>query len=242
RSVSRLARPATRLATGSRILLHRLAARLTAWAARGRRHDLTGWRAALGCWARIVALIFGLYLLGRLLRAVPALLWLLSTAWTLAAWRAGKPASQARADTGESSAQAPPSGAPELEPRALLIHWLDRLTRDRAGIHLDELHRTLTRHPDLAHLKRAEMRAYLDRHHITVDRTLRVGAVAGRSGVSRATIEALLKTVSPLPETSTSTPSLHGSDLHVSTAESGVESGVEAAVDPHLADVVRLFA
>lgn len=239
--MSRLARPASRLAIGSSRAGRRLAVRLAAWVARGRRADLTGWRAALGCWLRLAALAFGLYLLWRVVRALPALMWLLSAAWLAIAWRAGRDAPETAANTPAPAPLEDDPAAARIEPRALLIHWLDRLTRDRAGIHLAELHHTITRHPTSQRLSRAEMRAWLDRHHITVDRTLRVGAVAGRSGVSRATIEALLKEVSPLPETSPTDPLLHASDLHDSPVESASESGGEECVDPYFDDVIALF-
>lgn len=126
----------------------------------------------------------------------------------------------------------PVGGAEEdapADPRTELIRWLDELTRDRSGIHLKELHRALARHPQLAHLKRAEMRVWLGRHNITVDRTLRVGDVAGRSGVSRATIETLLKDLPPLAESGGTKPAVHAPELHNSPVESGVESGGEHA-------------
>jgi hypothetical protein len=127
----------------------------------------------------------------------------------------------------------PPPGTEEsapADPHTVLVRWLDNLTRGRSGIHLDELHQALTRHPQLAGLKRSEMRGWLDRHDITVDRTLRVGVVAGRSGVSRATVEALLKGLPPLPESGGVDPLVHASDLRVSPVESGVERGGERAV------------
>lgn len=125
-----------------------------------------------------------------------------------------------------------PVGAEEdalADPRMELIRWLDELTRGRSGIHLKELHRALVRHPQLAHLERSEMRVWLGRHNITVDRTLRVGDVAGRSGVSRATIEALLKDLPPLAESGGTKPAVHAPELHDSPVESGVESGGEHA-------------
>lgn len=232
--MSRLARPATRLATGSSLVLRRLAARAAGWCARGRRTDLTGWRAVLGILLRLALLAFGVYLLARIVRALPALMWPLTTGWVAASWHAGRAPK-------ETAKKQPPADA-QMDPRAVLVHWLDRLTRDRSGIHLDELHQTLIRHPDLGHLKRPEMRAWLDRHHITVDRTLRVGTVAGRSGISRATIEALLQTLSPLPETTTVEPVVHSSDLHRSPAESSMERDGEPSGEPCLDDVVRLLA
>lgn len=232
--MSRLAQPAARLTAGSPALARRLTTRATAWVARGRRTDLTGWRSTLGCWARLALLALGLYLLWRIISAIPNLLWLLTAGWLATAWRAGKPSTELPANTA--------SAAPAATPQAVLVHWLDRLTRGRAGIHLDELHATLTRHPDLATLTRPQMRAWLDRHHITVDRTLRVGAVAGRSGISRTTVEALLQALPPLPETSPAEPPLHASDLPQSPVESSVEQGGERPVEQHFEDVVRLFA
>lgn len=132
---------------------------------------------------------------------------------------------EAAASTGAEAEE----GAP-VDPYRVLVGWLDDLTRGRSGIHLDELHQALTRHPQLAGLKRPEMRAWLDRHHITVDRTLRVGTVAGRSGVSRATVEALIKRLPPLLESGGVDPLLHASDQCVSPVESGVERGGERAV------------
>lgn len=240
--MSRLARPAGRVSAGSTVVARRLGARAAAWVRRGRRDDLNGWKAALGCWLRMLLLAVGGWVLWRLVRAVPNLLWLLSAGWLIVSWRAGKPdPDQTPEETPAEDPEDTPEQAPQIPPRDLLIHWLDRLTRDRAGVHLSDLHRTLSRHPDLAHLTRAQMRAYLDRHHITVDRTLRVGTVAGLSGISRATIEALLKEVSPLPETSPLSAPLHGSDLHDSPVESRVERGVEERVDPHFDDVAALF-
>lgn len=136
--------------------------------------------------------------------------------------------SEPRAPEPEQDADAVEESAP-TDPHTVLVRWLDDLTRDRSGIHLKELHRALTQHPQLAHLKRAEMRAWLDRHQIAVDRTLRVGDVAGRSGVSRATVEALLKGLSPLPESRGTKPPVHTAELHDSPVESGLERGGEHA-------------
>ncbi|MCM8548911.1 hypothetical protein [Streptomyces sp. STCH 565 A] len=236
--MTRLHTTADRLATGSGLLARRLATRTAAWVRRGRRDDLTGVKAALGCWLRLGLLVVGGWLLWRLVRAVPNLMWVLTAGWIVASWRAGKPAP---AETPGKADEEPPTEAPEIPHRHLLIHWLDRLTRDRAGIHLTELHQTLTKDPAAAALTRAQMRAWLDRHHITVDRTLRVGSVAGRSGVSRATVEALLRTIPPLPETSPLSAALRAPDLHDSPPESGVERGGEQRVDPHFDTVALLF-
>jgi len=131
---------------------------------------------------------------------------------------------EAATDASPGTAQAAPA-----DPRTVLIGWLDELTRGRSGIHLDELHRALTAHPQLAGLTRPEMRAWLDRHSITVNRTLRVGSVPGRSGVSRATVETLLAGLPPLLESGGVDSPVHASDVQDSALESGVERGGEHA-------------
>jgi hypothetical protein len=102
--VSRLACIADRLATGSRLHTRRLVNGAVAWCARGRRDDLKGWKAALGIIARLALLAVGAYVLARLVRALPSLMWLLTGWWTLASWRAGKPADtpQEKAPEGRS--------------------------------------------------------------------------------------------------------------------------------------------
>ncbi|MFC9949212.1 hypothetical protein ACFVIN_01365 [Streptomyces prasinus] len=130
--MSRLARPAARLATGSNLLVRRLAARAATWCARGRRDDLTGWRAALGIVVRLALLLLGAYLLARIVRALPALMWLLSTGWTAAAWRAGRPAAEA---TEEEPEEAPAEAAPVLDREAVRTLLLE-VMGDAPAVHL----------------------------------------------------------------------------------------------------------
>ncbi|MER5213687.1 hypothetical protein ABT063_24725 [Streptomyces sp. NPDC002838] len=127
--MNRRARAADRLASGSAVLVRRLGARTAAWVARGRRDDLTGWRAALGCWLRLAVLALGLYALWRLVRAVPNLLWLLSACWTAAAWRAGKAASPPAAK------EALVDSAPDHDRQVLQQLLLD-LMGDADAVHL----------------------------------------------------------------------------------------------------------
>ncbi|MFC7892700.1 hypothetical protein [Streptomyces sp. NPDC057381] len=173
--MTRLARIADRVATGSQIVTRRVAARAAAWCARGRRDDLTGWRAALGIVARCVLLLFGAYLLARIVRALPALMWVLSTGWTIAAWRAGQPAPEAPADG------SPP---PDREAvRALLLEAMG----DADAVHL----RTV-----LAHLQEkghgkgwtvADLRARLEALHIPVQPKVKApGSKSPTRGVRRA--------------------------------------------------------
>ncbi|CAL9503089.1 hypothetical protein [Streptomyces sp. enrichment culture] len=126
--MSRLARPAERIATGSAAVARRLAAHAAAWCARGRRTDLTGWRAALGIVVRLALLILGVYVLARIVRALPALMWLLSGWWTVAAWRADRTPAEAPA---EPAAEAP--AVPDREAvRALLLEAMG----DADAVHL----------------------------------------------------------------------------------------------------------
>ncbi|MFR9796154.1 hypothetical protein ACL02U_09660 [Streptomyces sp. MS06] len=165
--MSRLARPATRLAAGSRTLAHRLGARTAAWIARGRRTDLTGWRAALGCWTRLGLVLLGLYALWRIVRAVPQLMWLLTACWTFAAWRAGRPT------PAEPAAEEPAAQPDGTAIRALLLD----LMGDRSGVHL----RTV-----LAHLQAqgqwegrtvTDMRTRLEQLGVPVHRGVKVAGV-----------------------------------------------------------------
>ncbi|WP_338683913.1 hypothetical protein QD712_25750 [Streptomyces acidiscabies] len=176
--MSRLARPAARLAAGSAALTRRLGARAAAWIARGRRDDLTGWRAALGCWARLALLCLGGYLLWRLVRAVPGVMWLLTGAWTLAAWRAGCPPA-------EKAPAEPPQQQSGEAIRALLLD----LMGDDDKVHL----RTV-----LAHLQGqgqwegrsvSDLRARLTLLRIPHDRNVKVSGVP-TWGVRRKDLEA----------------------------------------------------
>ncbi|CAL9313960.1 hypothetical protein [Streptomyces sp. SudanB91_2054] len=174
--MTRLARTADRVATGSQIAIRRVAARAAAWCARGRRDDLTGWRAALGCWLRLALLALGGYLLWRLVRAVPNLLWLLTAGWLVAAWRAGRKAPAPAAEDAPAE--------PDVEAvRALLLEAMG----DADAVHL----RTV-----LAHLQErgqgkgwtvADLRARLEALHIPVQPKVKVpGSKSPTRGVRRA--------------------------------------------------------
>lgn len=160
-----LARAADRLSTGSATAARRLASRAVAWCARGRRDDLTGWKAALGCWARLAALLLGLYLAWRLIRAVPNLLWFLSGAWTVAAWCAGKSLPEVIAET---------PAAPSVEAvRTLLLDVMGSAD----GVHLRTVLAHLQEHGQWEGRKVADLRAHLERLGIPLDRRVKVGRI-----------------------------------------------------------------
>jgi len=179
--VSRLARPAGRLATGSNALARRLAAGAAAWCARGRRYDLTGWRAALGILLRLVLLLFGACLLARLVRALPALMWLLSTAWTVAAWRAGRPAA-------EKAEEPPAEAAPALNPEAVRTLLLE-VMGDAPAVHLRTVLAHLQKEGQWEGRKVGDLRAALEALEIPHDRRVKVAGVP-TWGVRRRDLEA----------------------------------------------------
>ncbi|MDT0377279.1 hypothetical protein RM572_00620 [Streptomyces sp. DSM 42041] len=125
-----------------------------------------------------------------------------ATAWALAAWTVAAEY-QPRSTDDEADPEAEPeeSTPPSCEEhRRRLLEWLEEVTRDRSGIHLSELYATLRKRPALAHLADPELRRMLDHYQVPVQRTLRVGTVAGRTGVARTAVLDLLDDLDqPLP-------------------------------------------
>ncbi|CAL9597698.1 hypothetical protein [Streptomyces sp. enrichment culture] len=180
--MTRLTTTADRLATGSTTLTRRLAARAAAWVRRGRRDDLTGWRAALGCWARLTLLALGGYLLWRLIRAFPNLLWLLTGTWIIAAWRAGK---QASADTPETPAEEGPTGAEVDALRTLLLDLMGK----GSGVHLRTVLAHLQEHGQWEGRTVTDLRLRLEHLGVAVHRGVKVGRVP-TWGVRRRDLDA----------------------------------------------------
>ncbi|GGV68901.1 hypothetical protein GCM10010294_25110 [Streptomyces griseoloalbus] len=194
--MSRLARPADRIATGSSALVRRIGARAAAWCARGRRDDLTGWRAALGILVRLALLLFGAYMFARIVRALPALMWLLTTAWTAAAWRAGRLAVEEPTEgPGETPAEQP-ADTPRPDVREATLEWIWRQIGDRQGVHLRDLLAHAQAHGMFEGLEVAEFRAHLERWDIPVRARVRVRGLGVTVGVHRDDLESL---VSPSP-------------------------------------------
>jgi hypothetical protein len=190
---------AARIATGSAALARRIGRGLTAWAAAARRDDLTGWQAALGPILRTGLLLAGAYTLLRIVRALPVLLWILAPAWLIAAYRAAPP--PAGDQTPPTPAQAPGEDPPArrpADPRTHLLRWLLHTINSSPGIHLRELYPAMRQLPGLEGLPDTALRAALTHLGISPVRSLRIGSVAGRSGIRRTDIEALL----PPPENS----------------------------------------
>lgn len=183
--MNRLARTADRLTTGTGTLTRRLLTGAAAWCAHGRREDLTGWKATLGIIARVLLLTLGAYVLARIVRTLPALMWLLSSAWTLAAWRAGKPPAK---DTEETPAEAPADAPPTATGEALRELLLD-LMGDGSAVHLSTVLDHLQQRPDTAALTASwqlpDLRARLEAQNIPVHPKVKAGRRGPTRGVRR---------------------------------------------------------
>lgn len=203
--MSRLARPACRIASGSTTVARRLAAGAAAWVRRGRRDDLTGVKAALGCWLRLALLALGGYLLWRLVRAVPNLMWVLTAGWIVASWRAGKPAPT---ETPGTAHDTPPANTPETPSPAASREALRTLLLDLMGtgsaVHLSTVLDHLQKRPDTAALtaswKIADLRARLEALDITVQPKVKAHGKGATRGIRRVD---LAPAPEAAPETST---------------------------------------
>lgn len=163
----------TALRTGSVVLVRRGGGWLTA----------EGWR---GFVERSVGVGFGVYVAVYGSMAQPQALAVTAPAaagaWLLAAWTLAP-----RADW-------PPTPEPEGEeqgPAAAFTRWLLDLMADRPGVHLYELYPAMRTLPGHEHHDDAALRLALRALGIPVERSMRVGAVAGRSGVYRAALPPL---------------------------------------------------
>lgn len=189
----RLPTAADRIATGSALIARRLATRTAAWVSAGRRHDLTGWRATLGCWFRIAILAGAAYIAARALRAVPALLWVLGAAWTIAAWRAGPPPEKALPEADEERAPGP--------DREAVLTLLRDLIGDRPGVHLKEVLAHLQAEGQGEGWKVGDLRTRLEALGIPVGKPFRLPGANPTLGVRREAVTA----PSPAPTEAAST-------------------------------------
>lgn len=194
--MTRLASAADRLAVGSLALARRIGTGACAWCARARRDDLTGIKAVLGNLLRAGLLVLGAYTLARVVRAVPALMWVLTAGWTVAAWRAGRPAKDPVDTPVEEPAPAPDGTA----IRALLLD----LMGEASGVHL----RTV-----LAHLQEeghwqgrtvTDLRRSLERLGVPHDARVKVRGVP-TWGVRRRDLDTPAPTEAPPSSTAPST-------------------------------------
>ncbi|TXL91601.1 hypothetical protein [Streptomyces sp. IB2014 016-6] len=177
--MTRLQHLAVGLVDGSGHVARRLAGRAAAWVRAGRREDLAGIAAVLGCWVRLGLVVAGLWVFWRIVRATPALLWALVPCWIVASLR--KPPSEPAA---------PPATAPtkqaEIEAvRALLFEAMG----DRPAVHLSTVLKHLQKrghHPDWTV---TDLRVRLEALGIPHDRRVKVGRIP-TWGVRRRDLEA----------------------------------------------------
>ncbi|MFE2112033.1 hypothetical protein ACFXAY_01385 [Streptomyces microflavus] len=175
---------AQRLTTGSSTLITRIGTRTAAWIRAGRRDDLTGLAAVLGCIARALIVAAGAYVLWRIIRAAPALLWALVPAWCWAALRA---APRTAAEHPPQEAPEEPEEAPGSTPEEVYdaaLEWIHQQIAQRNGIHLSELLSHAQAHGLFAGLDLPNFRATLERWHIPVRQQLKVGG-RNRPGIHR---------------------------------------------------------
>lgn len=184
---------AQRLATGSSALLARIGSRTADWIRAGRRDDLAGLAAALGCIARALLVAAGAYALWRIIRAAPALLWALVPVWCWAALRSARrtAAEPAPEDTPEE---------PETDPREAVLRLLYEALGDQPAMYLSDLLQYLQDRGQGKGWTVAKLRARLEALDIPVEMRLKTGGRNASRGVVRAQLP-------PLPDRQTAAPS-----------------------------------
>ena len=178
--MTRRQRAAQLLVNGSVALAQRSWDRACAWCARGRRHDLTGWRAALGPILRAAGPIVAMLVACLIVRRRPWLLWVLSGWWMLISWRAGK--------TEPKAAEAPPEQPQRATPeevREATLEWIRQQIGDRQGVHLRDLLQHAHAHGMFEGLEVTAFRAHLERWEIPVRNRVRVRGLGVTVGVHR---------------------------------------------------------
>ncbi|MEV5770101.1 hypothetical protein AB0L49_02355 [Streptomyces antimycoticus] len=166
-----LARVAERLARGTELVWQRRSEALAAWVRAGRRDDLTGWRAVLGPTFRLAILGAAGWLVARLVRARPVLMWALAAGWLIAAWRASRPTSDE--ETEDASEDEPEQGPAAPGPEAVR-QLLAALIGDRPGVHLSAVLAHLQEHGQGEGWEVADLRSRLEAQGVPVRRSVKV--------------------------------------------------------------------
>lgn len=164
-----------------------------AWIRAGRRHDLTGIAAILGCILRALLALLGLYLLARVIRSCPNLLWVLVPLWC---WRAIRAAPYTVAE------QAPEDVPEEAEPdpRDAVLRLLYDALGDRPSMYLSDVLQHLQEQGHGKAWKVADLRTRLEALGIPVEMRLKTGGRGPSRGVVRAQLP-------PLPDCPAAAPS-----------------------------------
>ncbi|MCL7377460.1 hypothetical protein [Streptomyces sp. 35G-GA-8] len=199
-----LQRLAARLWDGSLIRARQLGARVAAWIRAGRRDDLTGLAAVLGVWLRVLLALLGGYLLWRLIRAVPGLLWLIVPVWCWSAVRAAPPDDDADGEKEEPKNAAP--GDPELpDARSVVVALLLEVCGDRDAVHLSEVLRHLQAQGQAKGQSVSDLKTRLEALDIPVALKVKAGGKSPTRGVRKSALLALSPQTAPEASTAPST-------------------------------------
>ncbi|MGW8881423.1 hypothetical protein ACWGOT_33235 [[Kitasatospora] papulosa] len=192
---------------------------LAAWCRSGRRDDLEGTAAEYGVWGRGLVLV-GLAVGGwKLATAAPVILAPAAGIWLLAAAHAKEPPPVEEEAPAEGAAEG--EGETPVEPPVVAL--VRAQIGDEKAVHLSTLYPAMRASlPGAEEAPDEALRELLREHQIPVDRSVRVGGVAGRSGVYR-------KNLPPLPSKKVSKNGDSGLSKGGDAGQSrGAESGGEA--------------
>lgn len=169
--MSRRQAAARRIWDGSRALAHRIADRAAAWVRHGptRAHRVV----------RTLLLLGGLYVLARIVRAAPTLMWALITVWLWRAWRAVAPT---------------PEPEPEQAPADPVLTVLWECLGDRDRVHLSTVLAHLQEHGQGKGWTVTDLRVRLEALGIPVRPKVKVSGVPTR-GILAADLPPLSRTV-----------------------------------------------
>ncbi|MCX5112198.1 hypothetical protein OOK13_40315 [Streptomyces sp. NBC_00378] len=188
-------RAARTLTAGQRLLIRNLAEHAAAWVRAGRRDDLDGVAAILGCILRLVLLGAGAYGAWLLVRRWPAVLWAVVPLWCWAAVRAIP-------DEDEEEGDAKPS---PTAPRDAVLRLLYDALGDRPAMHLSEVLQHLQEKGHGKAWKVSDLRARLEAVGIPIELKLKVGKKGPTRGVVKANLPPLPDAASPETSTAPST-------------------------------------
>lgn len=190
--MTRRHRAAHHLWYGSIELAAKLGRRTAAWIARGRRQDLAGWRAALGCWLRFSLVLAALWLLWKIVRGFPNVLWLILPVWCWRAVRAAPPYEEREA------AEEPDSGTPSAPDAEAVRTLLTELIGDRPGVHLSTVLDHLQKEGQGEGWEVADLRARLEALGVPVRRSVKVNKRVAygvhRDGLAAPSLAAVTET------------------------------------------------
>ncbi|MGQ4351969.1 hypothetical protein [Streptomyces drozdowiczii] len=159
-------RRARTLVAGQRILVRRLTDRAAAWVRAGRRNDLEGVAAILGCILRLVILGGAVYGAWWLVRRWPVTLWAAVPLWLWAAVRA--------LGHGENTAEEPAAPADTAAQREQLHALVRDLIGDRPGVHLSTLLDHLQQHGQGEDWTVSDLKTRLPASGVPVRRSVKV--------------------------------------------------------------------